>query len=58
MERLFATNDLNTTFMHSIYAEDYEKPMIEQFMQKQIMNGSVVPMIEKPNHDDIQKKVK
>ena len=44
--------------MHSIYAEDYEKPMIEQFMQKQVMNGSVVPMIEKPNHDDIQKKVK
>ena len=43
--------------MHSIYSEDYEKPMIEQFLQKMVMNGSVVPMIEKPRADDIKKKV-
>ena len=26
-------------------------------MQKQVMNGSVVPMIEKPRHDEIKAKV-
>ena len=31
--------------------------MIEQCMQKLVMNGSVVPMIEKPKQDEIKQKV-
>jgi hypothetical protein len=28
--------------------------MIEAVMQKQVMNGSVVPILEKPNHDKVR----
>ena len=58
LEKLYKANNLNTTFLHSIYTEDYEKPVIEQCMQKMVMNGSVVPMIEKPKQDEIREKVK
>ena len=30
--------------------------MIESTMQKRVMNGSVVPMLEKPKHDAIVKE--
>ena len=32
LEKLYKANNLNTTFLHSIYTEDYEKPLIEQCM--------------------------
>ena len=58
LERLYNANNLNTTFLHSIYTEEHEKPMIEQAMQKQVMNGSVVPLLEKPKHDEIKADLK
>ena len=30
--------------------------MIQECLQKRVMNGSVVPMIEKPRHDEIKAK--
>lgn len=32
--------------------------MYEAIMQKQVMNGSVVPLIDKPKHDEIVDKAK
>ena len=31
--------------------------MYAEAMQKKVMNGSVVPMLEKPKHDEIQAKL-
>lgn len=31
--------------------------MCAEAMQKKVMNGSVVPMLEKPKHDAIQEKL-
>ena len=42
---------------YSIYFEDYEKNMYAEAMQKRVMNGSVVPMLEKPKHDAIDEKL-
>jgi len=57
MERLFEAENLNTQFLHSFYFEDYEKNMYAEAMQKKVMNGSVVPMLEKPKHDKIEKQL-
>ena len=57
LERLYAAENLNTQFLHSIYFEDYEKNMCAETMQKRVMNGSVVPMLEKPKHDEIVDKI-
>ena len=40
-----------------MYFEDYEKNMCEQAMQKKVMNGSVVPLLDKPKHDKIEDKL-
>ena len=57
MERLYAAENLNTQFLHSMYFEDYEKNMYAESMQKKVMNGSVVPMLDKPKHDAIEKSL-
>ena len=44
--------------LHSIYFEDYEKNMYAEAMQKRVMNGSVVPLLEKPKHDAIEQKLR
>ena len=31
--------------------------MFEQAMQKKVMNGSVVPMLDKPKHDQIEEQL-
>jgi len=57
LERLYDAEAINTQFLHSIYFEDYEKNMYTEVMQKKVMNGSVVPMLDKPKHDAIDKKI-
>jgi hypothetical protein len=37
--------------------EEYEKPMHEAIMQKVIMNGSVVSLLDKAKHDKIRERV-
>jgi len=44
--------------LHSIWTEPFEKPLLGYAMQKLVMNGSVVPMLEKPKHDEIKKEIK
>lgn len=34
LERLYANQNINSQFLHSIYTEDYEKNMYEECMQK------------------------
>mmetsp|Transcript_22847 Transcript_22847/g.28352 ORF Transcript_22847/g.28352 Transcript_22847/m.28352 type:complete len:141 (+) Transcript_22847:256-678(+) len=57
LERLYDSEAINTQFLHSIYFEDYEKNMYTEVMQKRVMNGSVVPLLEKPRHDAINEKI-
>ena len=57
LERLYDAESINTQFLHSIYFEDYEKNMYTEAMQKRVMNGSVVPMLDKPRHDAINAKL-
>jgi len=57
LERLYDAEAVNTQFLHAIYFEDYEKNMYAEAMQKRVMNGSVVPLLEKPKHDAIDKKL-
>jgi len=46
--------DINSQFLHSIFTEPYEKPLLGYAMQKLVMNGSVVPMLEKPKYEEIK----
>jgi hypothetical protein len=57
LNRLHESDDINSQFLHSIWTEPYEKPLIGHAMQKVVMNGSVVPMLEKPKHDEIKNNV-
>ena len=57
LERLYEAENPNTQFLHSIYFEDFEKNMYAEAMQKRVMNGSVVPMLDKPKHDEIDTKL-
>lgn len=36
--------------------EEYEKQMYEVLLQKCVINGSVVPLIEKSKHDSIREQ--
>jgi len=47
---------VNTQYIHSIFFEEYEKNLLEAFMQKKICNGSVPSIMEKPKADKIDKK--
>lgn len=53
LKRLYDQDAINSQFLHSIFCEEYEKNMIDEILQKRVMNGQVVPMIEKPKHDKI-----
>ena len=57
LERLFEADDVNSQFVQSVVSEEFEKPIHEAIMQKVVMNGSVVPLIEKTKHDKIREKV-
>jgi hypothetical protein len=57
LERLYEADDVNSQFVQSVVAEEFEKPMLEAILQKLVMNGSVVPLIEKSKHDSIREKV-
>lgn len=48
MERLYDSDAVNTQFLHALVCEDYEKNMIDEVMQKRIMNGSVCDSIDLP----------
>jgi hypothetical protein len=50
-------DDVNSQFVQSVVCEEFEKPMHEAILQKVVMNGSVVPLIEKVKHDEIRDKV-
>jgi hypothetical protein len=39
-----------------MWTQDYEKNMIEEILKKRVMNGSVVSLLDKPNHDEICSK--
>ena len=57
LERLYDAESISCQFLHSIYFEDYEKNMYNEAMKKCVMNGSVVPLLEKPKHDKIKDKL-
>ena len=56
MKRLYDSDVVNTQYIHSVFCEEYEKNMIENVMQKRVMNGSVPSYLDKPKHDDINKQ--
>lgn len=58
LERLYANENINSQFLHSIYFQDYEKNMAAECMQKQVMNGAVVPLLDKPAHDKIKASIR
>ena len=53
VKRLFDADNINTQYIHSAFCEEYEKNLIENVMQKKVMNGSVVPLLEKPKADKL-----
>jgi hypothetical protein len=56
MQRFYENDNITTQFLHSMWTQPYEKNMIEEVLQKRVMNGSVVPLIDKPKHDTIIEK--
>ncbi len=57
LERLYEADDVNSQYVQSVVCEEFEKQMHEAIMQKVLMNGSVVSLIDKPKHDQIREKV-
>ena len=57
MERLYEADDVNSQFVQSVVCEEFEKQMMDWIGQKLVLNGSVVPLIEKAKHDKIREKV-
>lgn len=55
MKRLYESDAINTQFLHSMYCEEYEKNLIEEMMQKRLINGSVVLLEDTPKKDQIEK---
>lgn len=51
LERLFEADDVNSQYVQSVVCEEYEKNMHEAILQKVVMNGSVVSLLDKPKHD-------
>ena len=49
MQRLYDQDAVNSQFIHSMVCEDYEKNMIDEILQKRIMNGSVVSSLDAGN---------
>ena len=56
MEKLYSTEQVNSQFMHALLCEDYEKSLIEEIMQKRVMNGSVPSQIDLPKQREIDDK--
>lgn len=52
---MYESENINTHFLQSMWTEEYEKPLLHNILQKRIMNGSVVSLIEKPKIDEINK---
>ena len=57
LERLFEADDVNSQYVQSVVCEEFEKQLHDSVTQKVVMNGSVVPLIEKAKHDQIKEKV-
>ncbi len=57
MERLFDSDAVNTQFLHALVCEDYEKNMIDEILQKKIMNGSVCDSVDLPVQREIQQEI-
>lgn len=57
LERLYAGEAVNSQYVQTVMCEEFEKQMHEATLQKVIMDGSVVQMIDKPKHDMIRSKV-
>lgn len=47
---------MNSQYIMSVLCEEYEKQMHEAIMQKVLMNGQVVDMLDKPRFDRIRDK--
>jgi hypothetical protein len=58
LARLYEADAVNSQYVQSIVSEEYEKQMYEAFLQKLVMNGSVVSILDKPKHDEIKAKAK
>lgn len=56
MQRFYESDNITTQFLHSMWTQPYEKNMIEEILKKRVMNGSVVPLIDKPKHEAIVEK--
>ena len=56
LRRFHDSDTINSQYIHSIFLEEYEKNMVENIMQKNVMNGSVPPILEKPKADLIKKQ--
>jgi hypothetical protein len=57
LERLYEADDVNSQFVQSVVCEEFEKQLHDAITQKVVMNGSVVPLIEKSKHDAIKDRV-
>jgi ribosomal protein L5 len=58
LQRLHDADDINSQYVQSVVAEEYEKQMNEAILQKVVMNGSVVGLIENNKHESIRKQCK
>mmetsp|Transcript_17549 Transcript_17549/g.29611 ORF Transcript_17549/g.29611 Transcript_17549/m.29611 type:complete len:264 (+) Transcript_17549:241-1032(+) len=56
LKRYFESDAINSQYIQAIFCEEYEKNMLEEVMQKQVMNGSVVPLESRKEHDRIRAK--
>lgn len=57
LQRLYEADDVNSQFVQSVVCEEFEKQLNEAALQKVVMNGSVVPLIDKAKHDQIRERV-
>ena len=56
LKRLYDSDVVNSQYLHSVFCEEYQKNLFEALCQKQIMNGSVPSIIDKPKEDNIRKQ--
>lgn len=54
LERLFEGDGVNSQYVQSVVSEEFEKQMNEAVLQKVVMNGSVVSLLDKVKEDRIK----
>ena len=57
LQRLYDSDGVNSQYVQSVFCEEYEKQIHEAILQKVVMNGSVVDMLDKTAHDELKKKI-